>query len=257
MICANVQTTKTIAYDPDTNKWSQKKSIPLNIQGVSHMANAAEGSNIYLMGGLKQDHGNNWPSAHSISNVFKYNVYYDSWEDLSSLPQTRGGGAAGIINGHLHFVGGATFVKGKMFTKDHTDHWALDLSNPHGGWKGKASMPGPGRNHLGAIGHGGKLYVFGGQKLEDEWTTNHDMANVYDPAQNSWKTLSSMPYKLGHISPSVVSYGGGIFIVGGAANGSPHNPSALLPRDVANNNGPLGKTSCACFFWVFFGMFKS
>ena len=33
----------------------------------------------------------------------------------------------------------------------------------------------------------------------------------------------------------MVSYGGGIFIVGGAANGNPHNPSALLYYDVANN----------------------
>ena len=180
--------------------------------------------------------GDTRPLAKSIANVWKYNCKYNSWHQLPSLPDDRGGGALAEVDGKLHFVGGATFITGRMFVKDHVDHWTLDLKKTYANWKAAKAIPSPGRNHLGATGHGGKLYVFGGQLLEEEWTTNHNLAHVYDPQTNSWKKLANMPYKLGHISPSVIAHGGGIFVVGGATNGhNNHNPSALLFYHVGKN----------------------
>ena len=65
----------------------------------------------------------------SRTRTKRYDTTSDNWEHISDLPQARGGGACAVVDKKLYFVGGATFVTGKMFTQDHTDMWALDLNN--------------------------------------------------------------------------------------------------------------------------------
>ena len=45
----------------------------------------------------------------------------------------------------------------------------------------------------------------GGQTLEFECDSNTDLAGVYDPAVDAWRSIASMPLHLGHIGPSVFS----------------------------------------------------
>ena len=54
------KTTNTLEYNPANNKWSYKKPIPLDVQGISHMGQAVLGDDIYLAGGLANKHGKNW-----------------------------------------------------------------------------------------------------------------------------------------------------------------------------------------------------
>lgn len=236
--------------------------------GVSHMGNAAvEGDGIYLAGGLKGA----WPAAESISDVLRYHPPTDSWFRLPDLPASRGGGGAAVIGRTLHFVGGGTFVSGKEFTEDHVDHWAIDLDTvakilitpqtttpgtaesallaaannyapaaaksvvgSSAVWQAMPPMRRPGRNHLGVTSHGGKLFVFGGQKLEHEYGTNQHLADVYDPASHRWKVLASLPFGLGHITPSVVTYKHGILVVGGTSNFRTH-PNKVMFYDPETN----------------------
>ena len=47
------------------------KVVLITCTGVSHMGNAVDGNDIYLAGGLSQNHGKCWPQAKSIGNIFK------------------------------------------------------------------------------------------------------------------------------------------------------------------------------------------
>ncbi len=87
--------------------------------------------------------------------------------------------------------------------------------------------------------YGGDLYVFGGDndcprdEQEEEWTL--DTAFLFDPSENSWKELESMPnhraaFQGGNGGAFVV--GDEIWIVGGSAYGSTARGEDELPIDV-------------------------
>ena len=43
----------------------------------------------------------------------------------------------------------------------------------------------------------------GGQTLERECDSNTDLAEVYNPVIDAWRSIASMPQHVGHIGPSV------------------------------------------------------
>ncbi|MDB5295687.1 MAG: Kelch repeat type 1-containing protein, partial [Phycisphaerales bacterium] len=87
-------------YDPATETWAAKTSIP---KAVSHVSSAVIviGGRIIVMGG---------ESAHNVQvrDVYAYNPATDAWSALTPLPAARFSGAAGVIGGKVYFSTGGS-----------------------------------------------------------------------------------------------------------------------------------------------------
>jgi len=218
---------KSWMYDLAADRWVKRKVMPIASvggRGISHCGQARDDTRIFMVGGMLQNQGETWPLAHSVASVIAYLPQENQWESLPPLPAARAAGAAAVLDGVLHFIGGGMFEPTQKFVEDFDDHWALDLAGPAAGWitLGPITVA---RNHLGAVVHLGKLYNFGGQFLELEHSTNQQIAEVYDAAADRWDPLPLLPVGLGHITPSVVSYRTAIIIAGGRVNaGAPAQP---------------------------------
>jgi len=69
-------------------------------------------------GGMLQNAGESWPLAHSVATVFAFLPLENQWESLPPLPAARAAGAAAVLDGVLHFVGGGKFEPTLKFVED-------------------------------------------------------------------------------------------------------------------------------------------
>lgn len=196
---------------------------------LTHAANIVDGTIIYVVGALvKVGYGALW-NQYTSNETFAYNTTSDSWVILPDLPRPRGGGGGGVVNGYLHYFGGASMSCGALagngpaerlssvFTADCAHHWALDLSSPEQGWVSKRPLPTP-RNHFGSCVYGERIFAIGGQLLENEGCDNQADVQVYDPSLDSWDQVRNLPHGIGHISPATFSTNLGVAVVGGVRN---------------------------------------
>ena len=252
----DVMTKDTMAFDPVSREWTKRTPMPGKFNGVTHMANAVDHTTgfIYLLGGIANVKGGQFPEGSiGIPDVFEYDAHNDKWKVLPSLPEGRGGGAAVVLDNKLHFFNGARF-DGKRggFLRDMATHFVFDLGNPYAGWS-KLAPNSLGRNHVGGVVWGGKIFALGGQFFEEEGCTNQMLAEVYNPKLNKWKRIADLPIGTGHISPSTFATHEGIVIVGGVTDRNKgckppgfarnqllfYNPRTDKWTDVANQfNGP-------------------
>lgn len=250
---------ETWEYNPSSNRWSLKAQMPGSMMGTTHCANAVDPSRgtIFILGGLALREGT-WPrGAYATKDVLAYNAVKNTWSRLPDLPEARGGGAAVVLDDKLHFFNGASFDgQNGGFQKDFATHWALDLKNPSGGWKNRASNS-LGRNHLGGVVWGGKIYAIGGQFFEDEGCSNQKLVEAYNPAKNKWTRVANLPIGTGHISPATHATKHGFIVVGGVvdkANGCHppgvkrsqllfYNPTTDKWTDLYNKHGGASAVS--------------
>jgi len=212
---------ETWEFNPNNKRWKKKAGIPAKWTGATHMANAVDEStkSIYLLGGITVSGQNKFPKgAVGSSDVFRYDAAKNKWSTLPSLPEARGGGAAVVLDNKLHFFNGAVFDGRKGgFQEDMTTHWQLDLANINAGWKTLAPNS-LGRNHVGGVAWGGKIYAIGGQFHEEEGCSNQKLAEVYNPKTNTWSRIADLPVGTGHISPATLAHEHGIIVVGGVTD---------------------------------------
>lgn len=230
---------RAFSLDIRSQRWTELPRIPL-FGGISHCGQAVDDQNgiIHLVGGLQLSAGLVWPNARAVASVLSFSTKDNAWlphNSLPALPAPRGAGAAAILGRQLHFFGGGSFQAGSDFVVDHTDHWSISLDDAAAGWVFRAPLS-VGRNHIGAAVAGGKIFAIGGQHFHNEWTGNVDVTEVYNPAVNSWSTLSPLPKPLGHIGPSVASWGANsLFVVGGVSNKPDRDQINLLHYDIEND----------------------
>src|SRR6266850_4568085 len=96
-------------------------------------------------------------------------------------------------------------------------------------WTKKKPMP-LASHHVSFTEHKGKIYAFGGfvfpQSGPPAWVPINN-AWEYDPANDNWKALASLPTKRGSAVAAVV--GDKIYVIGGAANLPGSEAMALMP----------------------------
>lgn len=204
----DVQATRFAqAYDPKADSWSRIADLPM---AVTHAGVAADGDNLWLVGGLVGD----YPDNPSTAEVWRYTISKNSWSRGPSLPSARAAGGLVLLGRELHFVGGL----GSDSESDVSTHYVLNVDSGKS-WKTAASLPVP-RNHLGAAVVDGKIYIIGGQHGRDETTQNLRDVHRYDPATNKWTAVASLPFPRSHFGASTtVTASGKIIIVGGVTNG--------------------------------------
>ena len=206
-------TTSVIAYDPATNAWAPRTSMPV---AVTHGGVAVDGSTVWIVGGLLGDYsgGDNLPTR----DTWRYDTLTDTWSPGPPLPSATGAGGTAILGRALHYFGGfAPDGQG-----DSSKHYVLNLdaaaANPAATWTTAASMP-TARNPFGTAVLGGKIYAIGGQHGRDETNRNVRDVHVYDAAANRWTTAAKLPKPMSHFHNSTVVVNSRIIIAGGVTNG--------------------------------------
>ena len=114
-------------------------------------------------------------------------VTLNTWTGKAPMPTARSGFGLVEVNGRLYAIGG--------FNKQQSDFSAVnEVYDPVSDtWATKAAMP-THRVSFAMVAYEGKIYVFGGQILVNGHRVVVNVSECYDPATDSWATLSPMPH---------------------------------------------------------------
>ena len=189
----HILTNKNEAYDPVTDTWTTKAPMIYPWVGVY---GGVVNDSVYTMGG-----------NYNSRLCFKYNM--NSWQQMTSIPV---GGCVGplsatVYNGLIYTFGGATnYPNGPLSTVNaynpQTDTWDTTL----------AHMPTP-RYALRTFLVNEKIYAIGGSQSSG---TSLAKVEVYDPINDSWDTLSNMPFSNSWFTGAVVN--NKIYVIGGTTD---------------------------------------
>lgn len=167
-------------YSISTDTWSQLADKPG--LAVENPAAVALNNVIYVFGGSTQ------PFSGAVTDAYKYDISSGIWSPISPMPTARGGIRAEVINGLIYIAGGMDASGQSINT--------LEIYNPAtNSWSSGTSMNEV-RDNPGTAVINGKLYVIGGRERTSSGTTingTKSSAEVYDPANNSWSYIASMP----------------------------------------------------------------
>jgi N-acetylneuraminic acid mutarotase len=214
-------------YDPGTNTWIAKASLPAGVNVYAGNAFTINGLGYVvdgeLPGSYNYDHtlhqydpvadqwvtkagfpGTGGYTATSfaigkygylglgfspyLDSFYRYDAQYDSWAPIASLPgHSRQGAVAFVINGFA-YVGLGGYQSGSSFVNQ-TDLYKFDPSN--GSWTAIAPFPDTPRIDAQAIALNGKGYVVAGMGATLGDYTNRVWE--YDPQNNSWTQIDTFP----------------------------------------------------------------
>jgi len=182
-------------YNPATNTWVAKASIPHVVAGYGNNGAQVINGLIYLPGGMRSWQGYGYLQV--------YNPAMNTWVDKAPLPQitpNRGNGlalgASGAIDGKLYVAGTCLYFdtrcgSGFMRYDPATNHWTL-LALP------RTVVP---ERIAGAV-LNKKFYITDGFNLD-----------AYDPATSTWTLKAPVPAR--RREPTVTSVNNKLYIVGG------------------------------------------
>ena len=95
----------TEIYDSKEDQWRTAAPLPLPQAGT---ASVVDGERLIVMGGEIFV-----PEADVFGNVWQYKLSTDNWEPLPNLKTPRHGLGAGLIDGKIYAIGGATEPSGR------------------------------------------------------------------------------------------------------------------------------------------------
>lgn len=196
----------TEEYDPATDTWTSKTSIPAgtpfnSVLGNFFMGGAAANGKIYVV----VFNTNGFPS---ITSTFEYDPASDVWATKSPVPFSYTQYAVASLNDKIYVLASSSFAAYDPLT----DIWTIKTSLPSN------------RSLAGLIGVASKnkIYAVGGI---DSSLNILGSIEEYDPLSNMWTARASMPtprYSLG-----TGEVGGMIFIIGGSDNPDTYAPLPL------------------------------
>lgn len=241
-----VYLTDNEAYDPVTETWSKKASMP-TARMVRGTNNAVVDKKLYVIGGaphyvctdaneVYDPETDSWskrapmPTARchvtviavngliyaiggNVNNSFTstveiYDPSTDTWETTASLPTPRQEVVAGVIDGKIYVAGGS----GQFGTLDN-----LDVYDPATRtWTAKAPMSTV-RVGSAAVIVDGHLVVLGGYSYEKRLAT----VEAYDPQTDTWSQLPSMPTERAYLSAFAMN--DTIYAIGGLDDAEQHH----------------------------------
>ncbi len=174
--------------------WETRAPYPLEATEVSA---AAIGEKVYAVGGLVFTGG-------SVSRLFIYDAFRDTWSEGAPLPIPDGADHANVaaLNGKFYFLGGirigTSFVTGRTFEYDPAAN----------AWTERAPMPTP-RGAAGVAALGTRIYVAGGLAAAGSVNT----FEAFEPASNTWVSLPPMPTTRDHLTAQAA--GGKFYAISG------------------------------------------
>lgn len=185
----------TEEYDPSTNTWTSKASMPTGnsvnpILGNRFIAGTAVNGKIYIT--VFNNNGNP-----PISSTFEYDPTSNTW-DTSKSPVPFGNAQYTVasLGGKLYALTSSSFAE--YIPASNT--WIIRPSPP----QTLSQM------RLAAVPMKNKLYAIGGYSASDI----HDTVQEYDLVSNVWTTQVSVPVP--RHSTTVAEVGGKVYVLGGS-----------------------------------------
>jgi len=172
-------------YDPFTNEWSVRASMSAP---RAEIAAAVINNTIYVVGGSSSDGDPAIPLK-----VEAYDAPSNTWTTKAPMLAARSFPAAAAVDGTLYVIGGDGTGSVEAYDAG-SDTWSM-----------RASMPSGGGSHR-AVALNGLIYAIGGSPVA---------VKVYNPALDSWATLtSSMPLPVNG-QFALAAFDGRLFAAGG------------------------------------------
>jgi N-acetylneuraminic acid mutarotase len=166
-------------YDPTTNKWISKKSMPTARQffGIAVYQNR-----IYTIGGGIWDPNVGWVAS-NVTEV--YDPATDAWETKTAMPISRMILCANEVDGKIYLVGGMTGGPSSIVALNEV----YDVANDS--WTTRKPIPYPVDGYASAV-VDGKIYVIGGfEGLYHGVPVPFNQ--IYDPMTDNWSLGAPLP----------------------------------------------------------------
>ena len=191
-------TGATEVYDPATNTWETKTSMPTPRADLS--ANTVNGK-IYLIGG--KEYWDDDPLYHELYVNEVYDPASDSWTTETRMPVPAFGYASAVVDGKIYVFGGARqLLEGFNNLTSGSSTQVYNTANKT--WSSRANLP-ANRSYAAAEATRGltapkRVYVVGGF---DQFNYIN-LVHVYDSERNVWSTGASMLTARGYLGLAVV-----------------------------------------------------
>jgi N-acetylneuraminic acid mutarotase len=197
------------AYDPATNTWTTKASIPFS---SDHPNVAGTADKLYILGEV------------GAQNTGEYDPATNTWTMKAPIPTQRAASATAAIGTKVYVAGGAMGSNGASFGPTVRDFAVYDtVANT---WETLDPIPSPGRNHAVGAAVNGIFYIIGG-RTNGPTDGLQNRVDAYDPATKQWTQKANMPVARGGCMGGVVN--GQIVIVGGEGNARDINANGVFP----------------------------
>jgi N-acetylneuraminic acid mutarotase len=168
-------------YDPSADTWTQLADMPTARGGVT--AQAVNGQ-IYVMGGMSD-------LGASLDVVEVYNPAANAWQAAPSLIYVRDNSGSALLDGKIYVFGGrnreanGSTIQEAMMT--------VEMFDPViNSWIEMTPMP-TGRRAMSVGIINGKAQIAGGELNENTTSGVFDQNEEYDPATNTWRSLTNVP----------------------------------------------------------------
>ena len=208
------------AYDPATNSWTAKASMPGG--GRNSMGVAVIDNRMYVVGGIA--------TGEAVTAIGEmYNPITDTWSPIAPMPSVRYAMAIGAIDGILYAAGGGNDIPN--FT-------AVDAYDPTtNSWSSKAPLSTQ-RAYVASAVVNGLLYAIGGQN-----SINLSSVEIYNPATDSWSAGPALPaarsiMPAANVDGRIYLTGGGYTNTGGLFGDTLMLADAFAPATTATLSPP-------------------
>jgi N-acetylneuraminic acid mutarotase len=204
-------TGATEVYDPITDTWETKTSMPTPRQGLE--ANVVS-DKIYLIGGVRYVGG-------FLHQEFDENEVYDpatdSWTTKAPLPTAVWGYSSAVVDNEVYLIGGGNKTTAGIFPvtlnqiyTPATDTWDFGQTIPTGLWHADSGV-------TTGVFAPERIYVLGGSY----YSFAYNLTQTYDPEVDGWTTGTPMPTPRWSLSVAVVD--DELYAIGGKTEEDTHS----------------------------------
>jgi N-acetylneuraminic acid mutarotase len=198
----------TLVYDPGTNQWAPRASMPAGTERGSSFV-ASIGTKIYVAGGLR---------GGSVADFSEYDTVANQWAALPALPMGRDHGMGAAVQGLFYAIGGRSAGIGGHTTR-------VDLYDPVArAWSSRAPMPTSRGGGAVAVAKG-RIVIMSGEGDGRRPSGVFPETEAYDPASDSWSALPVMPTPRHGTGAATVA---DVVIVPGGGTEQALGPSAVV-----------------------------
>jgi N-acetylneuraminic acid mutarotase len=195
-------------YDPSTDRWTQRSSLPLPLH---HVNAAAVGERLYVVGALS---GGNFAA---VGTALAYDPAADRWIFLTPMPSGTERGASGVA-----VVGTRIYVAGGLRGSSVAELSAYDTLSDS--WETLPPMT-VARDHLAAAAESGRVYAMAGR----DHGALRGAVEQFDPQTSTWSTRAPIPTPRGGCAAAELS--GRLVVMGGEGNSD--DPHGIFPQTEA------------------------
>jgi hypothetical protein len=186
--CSPTYHSRVDEFDPVTNTWSVKTSMPTARSGsVAITLN----DKIYVVGGYN--------SGGYLSANEEFDPVNNAWTSKASMPTPRSYAGGGSVGGGVYVIGG--------YNSNGTLSVNEEYNPSTNSWTSRAALPAARYSPASGVA-GGRIYIIGGSSTN----TNYEYS---PPPTDTWAIRASIPTTRLYYSPASASANGKIYVIGG------------------------------------------